>query len=231
LWSFYPANGVEQSGVLKLKFGLVETGFYEEKKATWSENSSLKTSAEKEALYRFFATTQALKDKLTVMTARHLRLWEILKKESGKQAFSMDQDAYSQEVQKRDPYLFGLINPTAPRLYFDFTSLSGNQYNMLEAIEVRTIAFEEYRDGGFFNSKAEYNIRLRHIPGTHTYPIGRRLVFTGNGHAVIFFSSDNWYPKAGMTPQGCYLIDITFIFTVDGNKTERVSTGAFKIDV
>lgn len=228
-WSSSPTNGFEQSGVLKLKFGLVDTRFYEEKKATWSENSSLKTSAGKETLYRFFAATPALKDELAVMTERHIRIWEILKKESGREAFSMDQDAYSQEIQKRDPYLFGLINPAAPRLYFDFTGLSGYEY-ILEAIEVRTLAFEEYRDGGFFNSEAQYNIRLRHNPGTHIYPIGRRLRFTGSGRAVIFFSSDNWYPKVGMTPQGCYLIDMTFIFTVNG-KTEKVSTGTFKIDV
>ena len=104
---------------------------------------------------------------------------------------------------------------------FDFTGRSETEY-VLDTIEIRTIDFEEYRGGGFFNNEAWYDILLRHTLGIHVYDVDRRLRFTGSGRAVLRFWSDNWYPNVGMAPQGCYFIDITFVFRVNGN-IERVT--------
>jgi len=215
---------------LDLRFGLESAQHYVEQKTTRAGSAALRAQPRKdERLYRFFTTDQSWPETIAAISDRHFGLWQSLQKEAGTSQFSMDEDAYSKEIKKRDPYLLGMINDSAPRLYFDFAGHSGTEY-ILEAIEIRTIDFEEYRGGGFFNNEAWYDILLRHAPGVHVYNIDRRLRFTGSGRTVLRFWSDNWYPNVGMAPQGCYFIDITFVFRVNG-KLERVTTGKFKIDV
>jgi hypothetical protein len=215
---------------LHLKFGLESTEHYREESTTITGTAAIRSQPHgNERSYRFFTTNQTWPDFVAAISDRHLALWDSLKKEAKGTPFSMDEETYAKEVQKHDPFLLGMINGSAPQLYFDFTGRSGTEY-VLEAIEVQTIKFEEYRGGGFFNCEAWYDILLRHSPGKHVYAIDRRLRFTGSGRTVLRFWSDNWYPLVGMAPQGCYLIKITFVFQVDGRE-ERITTGEFKIDV
>lgn len=224
---------VDPKKVLKLKFGLESTNFYQEKQATLTDKEVKEVGKSTQTGYRFFASTAALNKELAAISDRHFQLWELLKKEYGKRDLNLDQETYANEIRKHDPYLAGQINRLAPQLYFDFTGASGTEY-VLDAIDIRTLAFEEYRGGGWFNGEGGYDIRLRHLPGTHSYSLfdspSKRLKFTASGRVVLRFFSDNWYQSVGLTPQGCYLLQITFVFTVNGEK-ERVSTGAFKIDV
>jgi hypothetical protein len=220
---------VDAKDVLKMRFGLEGTEFHQEKQAVLTAKEVNKVGKSNQTRVRFFASTAALSKELAEMSERHFQLWEILKKEYGTKDLTLDQDAYANEIRKHDLYLTGQINRVAPQLYFDFTTDSGAQY-VLDAINIRTLAFEEYRGGGWFNGEGQYHIRLRHMPGTHSYSPSKRLRFTSSGRVVLRFFSDNWYQTVGLTPQGCYTIDITFVFSANG-KNETVSTGAFKIDV
>jgi len=107
---------------------------------------------------------------------------------------------------------------------------SSDQY-VLEAIEVTTLGFSEYKGGGFFKEEAWYDILLSHTKGKKRYDVSKRLVFTGNGRCELRFWSDNFYENQGwIAPMGEYMIDIEFIFSV-GGKRVSVKTGSFKIDV
>lgn len=215
---------------LSVKFGLENNRHFMEEQVTRQANVSTKAPRDgAEPLFRFFTTKSSWGQAQTGIFARHSKLWQLLEKEAGPKRLEMTQGAYAKVLGARDPYLKGLINDTAPSLYFDFTGLSRTEY-VLSSIEIQTIDFAEYRGGGFFNDEAWYDILLKHERGTHAYPIDRRLRFTGSGRTVLRFWSDNWYANLGIAPQGCYTIDVTFVFTVNG-QTEKVSTGQFKIDV
>jgi hypothetical protein len=216
---------------LKLKFGLESTDLHVEEKAGPSGNASVKTPRKKGAAsYRFFTVNPSWHKTFLAATERHAKLWTLLEKESKARPFRIEQAEFAKLVKDRDPYLAGMVTGLAPRLYFEFTDgVPGTEY-VLESIDINTLEFDEYRGGGFFDKEAWYDILLRHKPGMYSHDVGKRLRFKDSGRAVLRFWSDNWYPQVGMAPQGCYLIDITFVFTIGGT-IEKVSTGPFKIDV
>ena len=223
-------DGAEAPTPLQVKFGLENTRYFAEEQAAAGSNRAIKAPrGGGETLYRYFSANESRTAREGLIADRHWKVWRQLQKEAGGGAFGMDQEDYAKVLRTRDPYLLGLVNEAAPSLYFDFTGLSNAEY-VLDAIEIETIAFDEYSGGGFFNGEAWYDIVLRHQAGMRSYSIDRRLRFTGSGRAVLRFWSDNWYRSAGLAPQGCYLIDITFVFLVNG-RTERISTKPFKIDV
>jgi len=157
---------------------------------------------------------------------RHDQLWDEFRKRpppAGQEAF----EAFKRE---RDPFCDQFARQLAPRLYFDFSASGAEQY-VLQAIEVRTLRFDEFKGGGFAQQEAWYDIVLPHKPGTRRYPVDKRLAFTGTGRCELRLWSGNQYPAQGwLAPMGEYTVDIRFIFSAGGREVS-VATGPFKVDV
>jgi hypothetical protein len=157
---------------------------------------------------------------------RHIQLWEQYNSEN----YPIERDAFTKFIRDHDPNCTDFYANLAPVLFFDFVA-SNNATHVLEKIEITTLGFEEYFGGGFVSKEAAYDIVLSHIKGNHVYKPDLRLRFDGTGRLLLRFWSDNYKPKYGwITPVGIYVIDITFVFLVNG-KEVRVSTGPFAIDV
>jgi len=157
---------------------------------------------------------------------RHDQLWDEFRKRSPQPG----QEAFEAFKRERDPFCDQFARQLAPSLYFDFNAPGGEPY-VLQAIEVRTLGFSEYRGGGFARQEAWYDIVLPHKPGTRRYPVDKRLSFTGTGRCELRLWSDNQYPAMGwLAPMGEYTIDIRFIFSAGGREVS-VATGPFKVDV
>jgi hypothetical protein len=214
---------------LVIKGGLEKPEFYSEMQATQRQNAGWWPPRKKgEKLYRYFTVKEhdgTYEDRARPLFQRHSTLWASYRKQAPKPS----QEGYLQFVNDQDPFFAGSVKALAPVLYFDFIGSSGKEY-VLEAVEVRIVAFEEYAGGGFFTKEAWYDITLRHQPGAKRYEVEKKLQFVGSGRAELRFWSDNYYPSMGMAPMGCYTIEIVFHFRVDG-KSSSVSTGIFKIDV
>jgi hypothetical protein len=166
--------------------------------------------------------------------SRHFEAWEAYRKQQESQSTDehvrSPRERFTSYKQQNDPACSQFAKEIAPQLYFDFTADTNDNY-VLERIEITTLAFGEYKGGGFFEREAWYDILLSHIPGTKGYDVDKRLTFQRTGRVVLRFWSDNFYPNVGwMAPMGAYILNIKFIFTANG-RTVSVSTGPFMIDV
>jgi hypothetical protein len=162
-----------------------------------------------------------------VLFDRHHPLWEKYIETIGENS-ELDKENFNLFVKREDPYFYGMAQRMAPVLYFDFVGL--NKEYVLETIEIETINFNEYKGGGFFQNNAWYDIELKHEEGIHTYAVNKKLRFVGSGRAELRFWSDNYYKNVGLSPMGCFTINIKFNFIYDGKKVS-VQTNPFLIDV
>lgn len=214
---------------LRIEWGIERPAFYTEREATARQNAAVNSPRQpNERQYRYFTIADNGYEHLTAterVAKRHWGLWSLYKKTTQ----SPSPEGYAAFSNKRDPYFAGSVRELAPVLFFDFIGAATREY-VLERIEVQTIEFEEYRGGGFTDKEAGYDVVLSHKPGTKTHPVERKLRFSGSGRAELRLWSDNFYKNVGLTPMGCYMINITFHFLSDGKPT-KVSTGPFKIDV
>jgi hypothetical protein len=211
---------------LTIRWGL-ESGLRTETKATGRQNAaSWPATGRNEKLYRYFKAANEYPT-LSEMMRRHNDLWRDYRA-TLPNSQRPDKKAYLQFARTKDPYFIGLVEKLAPVLYFDFIGTSGKEY-VLDSIRIRTLSFEEYSGGGFSQDEAWYDLTLPKI-GERRFAVGSKLRFTASGRAKLRLFSSNYYPGVGLTPMGCYMIDIQFNFFVD-NTPIAVSTGPFKIDV
>lgn len=213
---------------LVLKWGLESTRYFEEMQVGKAYNSAIRIPAEEgDTLYRFFTTNQKYEKVIMTIFARHNKLWDLYRESIGKES-EPDKKDFISYARREDPYYLGLTKEMAPVLYFDFIGVS-KEY-VLESIEIETIDFGEYMGGGFYQKNAWYDIELKHELGKHKYDVDKKLRFVGSGRAELRFWSDNYYKYMGMSPMGCYVINIKFNFICDGSNIS-VQTNPFKIDV
>jgi len=227
------APSIVMAGDLSMKWGLQNTWSYIESSRGAEEDGAYrpKTKGKK---YRTFAfnNDQKVVDPMLKCFERHFKLWDQYKNipdiNSGR--LKPDKKDFVKFKSERDPSCDQHAVQQAPVLYFDFVAKSNDQF-VLEAIEVTTLKFSEYKGGGFFKEEAWYDILLSHTEGMKRYDVAKRLVFSGNGRCELRFWSDNFYKNQGwIPPMGEYMIDIKFIFSA-GGKPVSVKTGPFKIDV
>lgn len=140
---------------------------------------------------------------------------------------TIPRSAFVAWAKQQDPYFVLLGRSLVPSLYFDFVGNS-TQY-VLDQISVRTIRFEEYSGGGFFDANSWYDIELSTLPGVRNVNVGKRLRFTGSGRTEITFFSSNYYPNAAMTPQGSFTIELSFHFSLGAERC-TTRTGPFMLD-
>jgi len=218
---------------LSLTWGLENTLSYKETSRTYQEDGAyhLKTKGKRYRTFAFNNNPEVI-DPMLKCFDRHFVLWaqyknEIVRREGSAKPDRRDFEKFKLE---RDPTCDQHAKKQAPVLYFDFVASSSDQF-VLEAIEVTTLQFSEYKGGGFFKEDAWYDIVLSHNKGTKRYDVAKRLVFSGHGRCELRFWSDNYYAGQGwISPMGEYMINIKFIFSA-GGKQISVSTGPFKIDV
>lgn len=217
-----------QAQKLEVNWG-IESGLREEVAATAEQNKAQSPKAKKgEPTYRYFRVTPEYNDVSQMMMDRHWKIWPLYKQSlpKGQQPSRV---GYRKFVEEKDPSFYGFVDQLAPRLFFNFLGESGKQY-VLESIVEKTLRFDEYSGPGFTDNEEWYDIVLSHQPGLRTSPVASMLRFTASGRANLRLWSDNFNENSGLTPMGCYLIEITFNFRVDG-KTVSVKTEAFKIDI
>jgi hypothetical protein len=213
---------------LKLTWGLENTEYFQETKSTKGESPAYHSKAKNhDKYYREFIHDSKYNNDNYEFLKRRYKLWEAFEEStaSNKERTKIN---FLKYVENRDPYFVGMVKRLAPQLYFDFVGIS-KQY-VLESITIATVNFEEFKGGGFSTNEAWYDIELKHKIGEYTYLVDKKFRFSGSGHAVLRFWSDNYYPSFGMTPSGKYTINVKFNFDVDGRKVS-VSTGIFKISV
>ncbi|WP_321493727.1 hypothetical protein [uncultured Desulfobacter sp.] len=215
---------------LTMQWGLENKRFFQETEVPADASSAIRAQAKPgEALYRFFQINDYYNDVIMGVFRRFHESWNKYS-ENKSSDVSIVKKEFSGYLRRNDPRLSSIIQQMAPTVYFDFLGDSGVQY-VLQEIEIKTIRFEEYAGGGFADNEAWYDIELKHLEGIYKYPIGgKKLRFTGSGRTVLRFWSDNYYESMGMAPMGCYDIDITFHFFVNGSRIS-ISSGRFKIDV
>ena len=214
---------------LSMLWGLENTWSYRETKRSLDEDGAVRSKKPQKEYRAFaFSNDKSVVDPMLQCFDRHFKLWDQYRKtlgggqptKAGFEKFKSGEDPACDQHAKRQ----------APVLYFDFVSSPKDQF-ILEAIEITTLRFSEYRGGGFFKEEAWYDLLLSHKVGKKRYDVSKRLVFTGTGRAELRLWSDNYYAGHGwIAPMGEYLIDIKFIFSSDGREI-TVSTGPFKIDV
>jgi hypothetical protein len=217
-------GGSNPGQALTLKWGL-ESAYHVEKSSGIDGWPAAEKIFSKRKL-RYFEQ-KAPNDRLVECFHRHEEAWRAFRKEQG---LAQTQEQFVRYKEQNDPACRQFGKEVAPQLYFDFTADTNGTY-VLERLEITTLAFDEYKGGGFLGGEAWYDILLSHKPGTKSYDVGKRLTFQGTGRAVLRFWSDNFYPSSGWSaPMGGYIIDIKFVFTVNG-RSVAVSTGPFVIDV
>lgn len=212
---------------LAMTWGLDRPYFYSEVPASLEE-SAVNQIDEKSQPYRYFTILEhdaAYARRAQPLWERNNYAWETYKESNADRS----REAYIEYLKVSDPYILAALRNLAPVLYFDFMGAGESEY-VLQAIEVRTIAFVEYAGGGFSDKQAWYDIVLSTKPGAKQYEVGSKLRFRGSGRAELRLWSGNYHPNMNSSPMGCYTIDITFHFLSDGRPT-KVATGIFKIDV
>ena len=118
-------------------------------------------------------------------------------------------------AKREDPGCMGQFMKTAPRLYFEFTSDSLHEF-VLERVEVTTLAFSEYRGGGFAEKEAWYDILLIAPRGREDLPPGTEACVYGTrtgdacGSGLDKLLSTR---RPASAPMGEYRIDIRFVFS------------------
>jgi hypothetical protein len=225
--SLVAPNGAEAACNLSMKWGLESTANFRELSQFGDETSAFGSNTKAGPKLRAFRMSSAGDATIQRYFARH---WDILKvyKSSHPATGPIDRTSFVAWARNTDPFYVSLGRSLAPVLYFDFTGNSQNEY-VLDQVEIQTVSFDEYSGGGFYDSKAWYDVELSTKAGTHTINVDKRLRFTGSGRAELTFFSSNYYPGVAMTPQGSFKIALTFIFLRDGEKC-RVSTGRFMVD-
>jgi hypothetical protein len=215
---------------IALKWGLENKKYFQEIKAPENASSSMQTKARpNENQYRFFRINDYYNKKIMSVFERFNPIWSEYS-ERNQSDTPLVKKKFSDYLHKKDLLLSTTIHEMAPTLFFDFTGKSNTQY-ILDEIEIQTIRFDEYKGGGFSENEAWYDIELKHQVGTYKYKIDEgRLRFTGSGRTVLRFWSDNYISSMGMSPMGCFDINITFHYIANGKRIS-VSTGRFKIDV
>lgn len=221
-----PPESQPQSALTLLDWGIEQKAIYKETIATAEQNRAVsRDSTPGDRLYRYFTATDMHDDVTAYALTRHWPLWKEFK-ETGS---ALTNERYGRFLQDRDPTLLSTLRAGAPRLYFDFIGDGDAEY-VLTDIHVVTIHFYEYAGGGFADQEAWYDIVVPHSPGERSYKVDRKLRFRGSGRAVLRLWSDNFYSSAGLTPQGCFLMRISFRFLVNGDAVD-VTTPDFKIDI
>lgn len=210
------------------KWGLEGPPEYQELEATAEQDSSWWPEAEEDAKrYRFFAVRNPVHaPKVVPLMQQAERAYEIHRSRGGLETA----EGFRSFLQGNYPFIAAEFRDIAPVLYFDFRGAAKHEY-VLDEIMVEVIDYSEYRGGGYSDKSAWYDILLNPEPGTYSYPVDQSLRFTGSGRAELRFFSDNFYAFSGLSPMGAYVIEISFVFRVDGSENFVVSTGAFKIDV
>ena len=224
---------------VEMKWGLENTWSYYEPAQGRAEDEDAATHRSKSTArrYRTFAFTEGkseVREPFLACINGIMGLWDKYRRSAPAPSAGADadfaRDQFRAFVTREDPKCIGQLNRTAPRLYFDFTADTPEQF-VLERVEVTTLSFSEYKGGGFAEKEAWYDILLSHRKGVKPYFPEPRLVFKEYGRVTLRLWSDNFYPNVGwITPMGEYTIDIRFVFSTAG-KTVTVSTGPFKIDV
>jgi hypothetical protein len=208
---------------------LERPALYSEVQATMNQNASV---WEEDSLgvpkYRYFTIGEHQElygQRAEPLFERHWELWDAYRAS----VTEPTRDGYLEYAKMHDPYFVASVVALAPVLYFDFVGSSTREY-LLIGIDVRTVAFEGYAGGGFYDKDAWYDILLSTKVGTRRIEVDRKLRFQGSGRAELRFWSDNYMENAGMAPMGCFAIELVFRFLSDG-KEILVHTGIFKIDV
>lgn len=234
IFSFFEIAVAAEEITFHMKWG-GGSEFHHEISAPKGSNAAYMAPAvEGEVLYRYFSV-EKYSDAHTSLTLdllkRHDRLWKQYHKFVKKEGFEgLDhREEFFEYVRVVDNFYPGATKRLAPSLYFDFIGVQQKEY-VLEAIEVETLDFDEYSGGGFYDKESWYDILISPTVGVKRYDVSKKLRFNGSGRTQLRLFSDNYYPLAGLTPMGCFMLDIKFIFFVDG-KRESISTGAFKVDL
>ena len=163
---------------------------------------------------------------------RHGELWVQYKnecKESNKEPNKEELFKYKAE---HDLYCTEYAKEAAPVLFFDFTGSQSDVY-VLKNIEIETCGFETFWGGGFEIGEAWYDIVLRHNKGIKVYEFNKNLAINdGIGHLKLRFWSDNYDESHGwIVPMGLYVIKITFVFKINGEKEIKLTTETIAMDV
>jgi hypothetical protein len=214
---------------LTAHWGLQSDVLYEEAREVPGSTSAVKSQSRKPATVRAFRIREPqYGSALMSFLQRHNQLVPLYRKTLPPPGSAITREQFVSWAKDQDPVYIASGRRLAPVLYFDFIGGSGKEY-VLTRIDVKTIAFEEYSGGGFFDQQAWYDIELSKDSGSKTYQVDRKLRFTGTGRAEIRFLSGNYYPSSAMTPLGSYLISMRFVFLVDG-KEVVFDTGKFRVD-
>lgn len=211
------------------KWGLESTAEFKELKATAEQDSSYWPDAkEGETRYRYFAVREPNhSSKALPLYEAAIEAYDKHRSEGGDSTV----DDFRAFVKEHYPFIAAGFRDIAPVLFFDFRGAVGHEY-ILDEITVEVAGYSEFRGGGFSDKESWYDIVLVPEPGIYPYPVeNKKLRFSGSGRTELRFYSANFYPAAGLSPMGAYLIDISFTFRVDGTKDVNVRTGLFKIDV
>ena len=116
------------------------------------------------------------------------QLWNRYQRKAPTPGIGANADAgrnqFREYIALEDPKCIGQLKKTAPRLYFDFTTDTTEQF-VLERVEVRTLSFSEYKGGGFAEKEAWYDILLSHREGLRSYIPEPRLVFKEHGRVTL----------------------------------------------
>jgi hypothetical protein len=212
----------------QLKWGL-ESRWHDEIQAPAEFNAAMKIKSRKgERLYRYFMVSKAYDYMLEPVIRQYWELWRQYEKTLAN-GQNPERKEFLRFAKNADPSFIYQTKELAPVLYFDFKGKSNTDY-ILDSIIVKTIDFDEYGGGGFSDREEWYDIELRHEPGVRTYNVEQKLRFTASGRAQLRLWSDNYSTRFALAAMGCYMIDIQFNFSVDG-ETVSFRTGPFKIDV
>jgi len=224
---------------VNMKWGLENTWSYYEPPQGRAEDEDAATHppTSEARRYRAFAFAEGsteVREPWLACINGIMRLWDRYQRSAptpdAGSAAADGRDRFREYIAREDPTCVGQLKKTAPRLYFDFTSDTAEQF-VLERVEVTTLRFSEYMGGGFAEKEAWYDILVSHREGVKAYFPEPRLVFKEHGRVTLRLWSDNFYPNVGwIAPMGEYTIDIRFLFSTAG-KIVTVSTGPFKIDI
>jgi len=223
---------VARAQEISMKWGLENKWSYQETTRTLNDDASVHSNRGSRKYQTFsFNNNSAVVDTMLKCFERHFELWsKFTRTWSGGDPSKSKRQAFEEFKSVQDPLCDQHAKQQAPVLYFDFVSKSKDEF-ILEAIEITTLRFSEYKGGGFSKEEAWYDVILSHAQGKKRYDVSKRLAFTGTGRSELRFWSDNYYAEQGwIAPMGEYLIDIKFIFSCAGKQT-TVRTGPFKIDV